>query len=83
MTEAQAQYNRYAPILMNSVDTDPELCKREREDLLRRLGPGDWMVFGGHGSMKEIKVRVSEEKCRRGNPPPKWFYLDHLGFSPA
>ena len=83
MTEAQAQYNRYAPILMNSVDTDPDLCKRERDDLLRRLGPGDWMVFGGHGSMKELKVRVSEEKCRRGTPPAEDVSLGPLGLQPG
>ncbi|MBO4568564.1 MAG: MBL fold metallo-hydrolase, partial [Candidatus Methanomethylophilaceae archaeon] len=82
MTEAQAQYNRYAPFLMNSVDTDPELCKAEREDLMRRLGPGDWMIFGGHGSMKEHKVRV-EGKGRGPPSPAKSFHLAHLGFIPA
>lgn len=31
----------YAPILMTSVDTDPELCREERKAILSRLGVGN------------------------------------------
>lgn len=52
----QKEYNKYAPKLMNSVDTDPELCARERKAILRRLGAGKWLIFGSHGEAKEYEV---------------------------
>ncbi len=58
MTPEQAAYNQYAPILMTSVDTDPVLCRQEREALLQRLGVGEWQIFGGHGMKKEYGVRL-------------------------
>lgn len=58
MTAAQAAYNQYAPILMTAVDTDPELCKREREAILQRLGVGDWQIFGAHGMKKDYCVHI-------------------------
>ena len=59
MTPEQAEYNRYAPILMTSVDTDPKLCAAEREAIFRRLGIGDWKVFGAHGSKKDYSVNMN------------------------
>ena len=56
MTAQQAQYNRYAPILMTSVDTDKELCAAERKALFQRLGVGTWQIFGGHGGKKSYTV---------------------------
>ncbi|MCR5803302.1 MAG: MBL fold metallo-hydrolase [Clostridia bacterium] len=53
MTPDQARYNRYAPVLMTSVDTDPKLCAIERNAIMQRLGAGNWMIFGAHGQMKE------------------------------
>ena len=53
MTPDQARYNRYAPVLMTSVDTDPKLCALERNAIMQRLGAGNWMIFGAHGQMKE------------------------------
>ena len=53
MIASQAQYNHYAPILMTSVDTDPQLCAKERKALFARLGAGKWQIFGGHGGRKE------------------------------
>ena len=53
MTPAQAEYNRYAPILMTSVDTDPVLCAEERRAILASLGPGAWQIFGAHGGKKD------------------------------
>lgn len=50
MTPEQVQYNRYAPILMTSVDTDPKLCARDRKALLEMLEEGQWHIFGGHGA---------------------------------
>ncbi|MBQ0071315.1 MAG: hypothetical protein KBS81_05590, partial [Spirochaetales bacterium] len=50
MTKEQAQYNRYAPILMTSVDTDPKLCAEEREALYSVLGEGEWHIYGAHGA---------------------------------
>jgi len=58
MTPEQAAYNQYAPILMTSVDTDPVLCRQEREALLQRLGVGEWQIFGGHGMKKEYGVHL-------------------------
>ena len=48
-TQEQSVYNRYAPYLMTSVDTDTSLAAREREALWEVLGPGAWTIFGGHG----------------------------------
>ena len=53
MTREQAEYNRYAPVLMTSVDTDPALCTAERNYIMQNLEPGDWKIFGSHGAMKE------------------------------
>ncbi len=52
LTVKQAEYNKYAPILMTSVDTDARLCAEEREAFLQRLGVGVWQIFGGHGQKK-------------------------------
>ena len=57
LTAQQAEYNQYAPILMTSVDTDPNLCARERKAILRRLGVGNWKIFGAHGAPKEYAVK--------------------------
>ncbi|MBO6084211.1 MAG: tRNA pseudouridine(13) synthase TruD, partial [Candidatus Methanomethylophilaceae archaeon] len=56
MSAEQAEYNRYAPILMTSVDTDPAVCKSEREALMQRLGTGKWSIFSGHGAVKTYEV---------------------------
>lgn len=56
MTAQQAQYNRYAPILMTSVDTDKARCAQERQALFARLGAGTWQIFGGHGGIKTYTV---------------------------
>ena len=56
MTSEQKQYNRYAPILMTSVDTDPRLCAEERRAVFQRLGAGAWKIFGAHGCMMEYDV---------------------------
>ena len=54
---AQAEHNRYAPILMTSVDCDPQLCAAQRRAILRRLGVGSWRIFGAHGAPKEYPVK--------------------------
>ena len=54
---AQAEHNRYAPILMTSVDTDPKLCGEQRRAILGRLSQGDWRIFGAHGAPKEYSVK--------------------------
>ncbi len=56
LTKEQAEYNRYAPILMTSVDTEPELCSAERKAIIERLGVGDWQIFGAHGFKKDYGV---------------------------
>ncbi len=58
LTPEQERYNRYAPILMTSVDTDPQLCAAQRKAFLQRLGTGKWMIFGSHGMVKEYEVGV-------------------------
>lgn len=57
LTPEQAAYNRYAPVLMTSVDTDPKLCAAERNAIIERLGVGDWQVFGAHGFKKDYSVK--------------------------
>ncbi len=56
LTQKQAEYNQYAPILMTSVDTDPVLCAQERNAILAQLGAGNWQIFGAHGYKKEYLV---------------------------
>ena len=56
LTPEQAEYNQYAPILMTSVDTDPQLCALERKAILQRLGVGQWQIFGAHGFKKDYSV---------------------------
>ncbi|MBQ3079514.1 MAG: Zn-dependent hydrolase [Clostridia bacterium] len=58
MTPEQAAYNQYAPILMTSVDTNPALCKAERNAIMARLGIGNWQVFGAHGMKKDYSVKA-------------------------
>ncbi len=60
MTAEQAEYNRYAPILMTSVDTDPNVCKEERIALMQRLGTGKWSIFSGHGGVKTYDVTAEK-----------------------
>lgn len=57
LTAEQAEYNQYAPILMTSVDTDPKLCAEERKAIMRRLGVGNWKIFGAHGAPKDYSVK--------------------------
>lgn len=56
LTQEQAEYNQYAPILMTSVDTDPQLCLEERKAIIERLGVGQWQIFGAHGFKKDYNV---------------------------
>lgn len=60
MTAEQAEYNRYAPILMTSVDTDPALCAQERAAVIQRLGVGKWQIFGAHGMKKDYNVAAEK-----------------------
>ena len=57
LTAEQAEDNQYEPILMTSVDTDPKVCSEERKAILRRLGVGNWKIFGAHGSPKDYAVK--------------------------
>lgn len=59
-TPEQANYNRHAPILMTSVDTDPALCAAERKTIMQRLGAGKWQIFGAHGFKKDYSVNTEE-----------------------
>ncbi len=58
LTKKQAEYNQYAPILMTSVDTNSELCAKERSAFLQRLGVGEWSIFGGHGQKKVYSTQI-------------------------
>ncbi len=57
LTKNQANYNKYAPILMTSVDTDKDLCALERAEFIKKLDGGVWSIFGGHGGKKECEVQ--------------------------
>ena len=52
----QAKFNRLAPYLMTSVDTDPAAAKAEREALLSLLSPGIWQIYGGHGGVMTVEI---------------------------
>lgn len=58
MTEQQRQYNKYAPILTTSVDTDKALCAKEREAIMQRLGVGKWHIFGAHGAKYDYELKL-------------------------
>ncbi len=60
MTPEQASFNKYAPILMTSVDTEPNLCRDERNAILQRLGAGDWQIFGAHGMKKDYRLKLMD-----------------------
>ena len=60
LTKKQAEYNQYAPILMTSVDTNSDLCSKERVAFLQRLGVGTWSIFGGHGGKKEYLAQTTK-----------------------
>lgn len=49
----QAKFNKLAPYLMTSVDTNPSVARREREEFFSLLDEGHWKIFGGHGSVYE------------------------------
>ncbi|MBP3361416.1 MAG: MBL fold metallo-hydrolase [Clostridia bacterium] len=51
LTPEQEQYNRYAPTLMSTVDTDRILAAKERAWIKKTFSAGDWRVFGSHGAM--------------------------------
>lgn len=55
-SKEQAQFSSLAPILMTSVDTEKDLCRKEREAIIGRLGVGNWKVFGTHGACKDFNV---------------------------
>ena len=49
-TRRQAAFNRLAPYLMTSVDTDAKKAAAEREALRAVLGGGEWLLVGAHGA---------------------------------
>ena len=55
-TPEQAAFNRLAPYLMTSVDSDPTLAARERRQLMQVLGKGEWLIIGGHGAAQRLNL---------------------------
>jgi glyoxylase-like metal-dependent hydrolase (beta-lactamase superfamily II) len=55
-TPEQTKFNKYAPYLMTSVDTDPKLAAAERQEITSLLDKGKWLLIGGHGAAKELTV---------------------------
>lgn len=49
-TQPQAAFNRLAPFLMTSVDTQPQKAAQERAMLKQILGAGEWLLIGAHGA---------------------------------
>ena len=60
VTKEQAEYNRYAPVLLSSVDSDAKLCAAERMAIMNRLGQGEWQIFGSHGMKKEYSIHLDK-----------------------
>ena len=50
-TKEQKNFTKLAPYLMTSVDTDPELAKKEREAIFAMLENGTWKIAGAHGAI--------------------------------
>ncbi len=46
----QAEFNKIAPYLLASVDTEPELAGKVRREIKPLLDKGRWMILGGHGA---------------------------------
>lgn len=63
-TRQQAAFNRLAPFLMTSVDTDPALAAQERAQLHAILGGGDWLIFGGHGNIVPFEIGDNPSRIR-------------------
>lgn len=55
-TKPQARFNRLAPFLMTSVDTDPALAAEERAEIYKLLADKKYTVFGGHGLPVETQM---------------------------
>lgn len=55
-TKEQARFNKLAPYLMTSVDTQPALAKAEREAIFALLEPGEWQIIGGHGGVYTVSI---------------------------
>ena len=55
-TVEQAAFNRLAPYLMTSVDTDHNTAKCQRQALSTLLGEGTRRIFSGHGSVMELTI---------------------------
>lgn len=52
-TKQQHAFNMLASYLMTSVDSVPDLERKERKYLFTLLGPGRWQMLGGHGALLE------------------------------
>ena len=50
----QKAFNKIAPYLMTSVDTDKELANKERVELLNLVGGNNYLIIGSHGAPKTI-----------------------------
>ncbi|MGI6013638.1 MAG: Zn-dependent hydrolase [Oscillospiraceae bacterium] len=47
----QAAFNRLAPYLMTSVDSNPAMAAQVRQAVFDLLDEGDWIIAGGHGAI--------------------------------
>ena len=50
----QKTFNKIAPYLMTSVDTDKELANKERVELFNLVGGNNYLIIGSHGAPKTI-----------------------------
>lgn len=55
LTAEQAAYNQYAPVLMTSVDSNPQMSRQERQALKNMLGEEKWTIYGAHGAPAVLK----------------------------
>ena len=53
-TAEQAEFNRLAPYLMTSVDSEPALATRVRRAVMEKLDKGEWLLIGGHGAAMRV-----------------------------
>jgi glyoxylase-like metal-dependent hydrolase (beta-lactamase superfamily II) len=54
LTPEQHSFNRIAPYLTTTVDSDPTLARSERASFKGLLDAGVWLLIGGHGAAMTI-----------------------------
>lgn len=66
-TKPQSRFNALAPYLLTSVDSLPDLARKERKYLFGLLDPGQWWILGGHGAAFAYRRRSRSTDAERAD----------------